>query len=134
MSYFEKLKDPRWQKKRSRILERDSFTCRHCDSTTKTLNVHHLAYSKDPWDSQDEDLLTLCEDCHEDCEKALKSLRKALGTSKELALFLHVFAALIDSNRNRQDAVNILTAAIGAIVMSPQVAFETGQKFQIPEK
>ena len=66
MTYFDKLKDPRWQKKRLKILERDEFTCQLCNSTDKTLNVHHLFYFKnhDPWDYLDTMLLTLCQDCH----------------------------------------------------------------------
>ncbi len=63
-TYTEKLKDPRWQKKRLEVLERDNFTCRACGETEKTLHVHHLAYSKEPWDVNMDDLLTLCEYCH----------------------------------------------------------------------
>lgn len=66
MSYSEKLKDPRWQKKRLEILSRDEFTCRYCGAKTKTLHVHHFGYSKsgNPWDVDDLMLITLCEDCH----------------------------------------------------------------------
>lgn len=66
MTYSEKLKDPRWQKKRLEIMQRDKFTCRACDEQKKTLNVHHLNYekNKDPWDYDDLNLVTLCEDCH----------------------------------------------------------------------
>jgi 5-methylcytosine-specific restriction endonuclease McrA len=66
MNYAEKLKDPRWQKKRLEIFNRDSFTCQCCKSTTDTLNVHHLAYerNKDPWEYEDLALVTLCEHCH----------------------------------------------------------------------
>lgn len=64
-SYFEKLKDPRWQKKRLEIMERDSFTCRDCGATEKTLNVHHCYYAKGgPWETASKFLLTLCEQCH----------------------------------------------------------------------
>lgn len=67
MTYSEKLKDPRWQRKRLAILDRDNFTCQHCQDTTKTLHVHHLDYlhGKEPWDYDDTFLLTLCEDCHQ---------------------------------------------------------------------
>lgn len=67
MTYYEKLRDPRWQKKRLEIMQRDEFMCRDCCSTTETLNVHHVAYKAktDPWDYPDSDLVTLCEDCHE---------------------------------------------------------------------
>ena len=66
MNYSDKLKDPRWQKKRLKILERDDFTCRVCGSDTKTLNIHHVAYVTvfEPWDCPDGFLLTLCDDCH----------------------------------------------------------------------
>src|SRR5574343_1912473 len=65
--YFEKLKDPRWQKKRLEIMERDLFSCQNCFETTKTLNVHHKYYEKgrDIWDYPDESLVTLCEECHQ---------------------------------------------------------------------
>jgi 5-methylcytosine-specific restriction endonuclease McrA len=66
-SYAEKLKDPRWQKMRLQILERDNWMCQHCFATEKTLHVHHLAYAKgrEPWDYPKGHLLTLCSDCHE---------------------------------------------------------------------
>lgn len=66
MTYAEKLKDPRWQKKRLEVLNRDEFTCRYCGDTKTTLHVHHLYYSKgaEPWDYDECELLTVCEDCH----------------------------------------------------------------------
>ena len=64
-TYSEKLKDPRWQRKRLEILSRDNFTCRHCKDSQETLHVHHLKYHKEPWDVDSEYLITLCEWCHE---------------------------------------------------------------------
>lgn len=66
-AYAEKLKDPRWQKRRLEILQRDEFTCRDCEATDKTLHVHHCLYRQnlDPWEYRDDELRTLCEDCHE---------------------------------------------------------------------
>lgn len=65
-TYSEKLLDPRWQKKRLEILNRDQFTCQCCFSTTKTLHVHHLKYhkGKEPWEIENCYLMTLCEECH----------------------------------------------------------------------
>lgn len=65
-SYSEKLIDPRWQKKRLEILNRDHFRCRHCQDEKNTLHVHHLKYSKgkEPWEYDDRFLLTICEACH----------------------------------------------------------------------
>lgn len=67
MTYAEKLKDPKWQRKRLEILSRDSFTCQYCGNTETTLHVHHRTYSygKDPWDYADTNFITLCEKCHE---------------------------------------------------------------------
>jgi len=66
MSYADKLRDPRWQKKRLLILQRDRFECRDCRNSHRELQVHHCFYSKcEPWEIADEMLLTLCVDCHE---------------------------------------------------------------------
>lgn len=64
--YLEKLKDPRWQRKRLEVLERDNFTCKACGDTETTLNIHHIFYlpHKDPWDIPSGFLVTLCESCH----------------------------------------------------------------------
>lgn len=64
--YSEKLKDPRWQKKRLEILNRDNFKCQNCNKKDKELQVHHLTYLKDcePWEYQEYCLITLCVDCH----------------------------------------------------------------------
>lgn len=66
MTYSEKLKDPRWQKKRLEIFERDHFTCQECSASSESLNVHHRYYTPkaDPWDYAYEALVTLCEACH----------------------------------------------------------------------
>lgn len=66
-TYSDKLKDPRWQKKRLEILERDDWMCVKCGDNKKTLHVHHMIYvkGKDPWEVSDDILNTLCSDCHE---------------------------------------------------------------------
>lgn len=65
--YSQKLKDPRWQKKRLEILERDEWTCQRCFDTESTLAVHHRKYlpNTNPWEYPDDLLITLCENCHE---------------------------------------------------------------------
>jgi len=67
ISYKEKLLDPRWQKRRLEILSSDSFTCQWCGEKEKTLHVHHFCYSasRNPWESEDSDMTTLCCDCHQ---------------------------------------------------------------------
>ena len=67
VAYREKLLDPRWQKRRLEILNRDEFTCRACGDKTSTLHVHHFWYEndKEPWDVSEKALITLCVTCHE---------------------------------------------------------------------
>lgn len=69
-TYWEKLKDPRWQKKRLEVLQRAGFACENCHATDKTLHVHHGYYDRgmEPWEYADETLWCLCEECHEDAE------------------------------------------------------------------
>jgi hypothetical protein len=66
LAYSDKLKDPRWQRKRLEIMGRDNFTCVACANTDRTLTVHHLWYTGEPWEAPDSDLQTLCEPCHDE--------------------------------------------------------------------
>ncbi len=63
--YAAKLRDPRWQKKRLKILERDKWKCVLCGRENEPLHVHHKKYSAgDPWDEPNKNLATLCETHH----------------------------------------------------------------------
>ena len=75
MTYAEKLKHPKWQKKRLEILSRDGFKCVLCDDEEETLHVHHKIYKwdKQPWEYEDSNFQTVCEICH----KGLESLKTA---------------------------------------------------------
>ena len=81
-TYVEKLKDPRWQKKRLEIFDRDEFSCCYCFSEEKTLSVHHGYYEfgKEPWEHENETLFTLCEDCHKGVKALHKAIKMAIGT------------------------------------------------------
>ena len=65
MTYLEKLQDPRWQKIRLRVLDRAGFKCECCGDIKTSLQVHHLIYCGEPWDSKMEHLECLCRPCHE---------------------------------------------------------------------
>ena len=85
MTYAEKLKDPRWQKKRLEIFERDNWTCQICKSKEKTLHIHHLEYEYgvEPWNYPDVYYKTLCLDCHEDEEFCKKFVKAGLRILQE---------------------------------------------------
>jgi len=90
--YAECFKDPRWQKLRLKILERDAFTCQRCGSSQDTLNVHHRYYEwdKKPWDYPMSALITLCEECHkeekeylkESCDELIKAMKEKFFASE----------------------------------------------------
>lgn len=65
-TYSEKLRDPRWQRRRLEVMSAAGFACEQCGCETRTLNVHHLLYRKgaEPWDYSDAELACVCEDCH----------------------------------------------------------------------
>lgn len=80
-TYVDLLKDPRWQRMRLRILERDAWTCQSCRETKQTLHVHHRRYErgKKPWEADENDLVTLCEACHLTTTELMRDATRILG-------------------------------------------------------
>lgn len=80
-SYYEMLKDPRWQRRRLEIMQRAEFKCEHCGNEEKTLNIHHAYYEKGlaPWEYPDESLHCLCEDCHKEAQDWNTLIQRQLG-------------------------------------------------------
>jgi hypothetical protein len=106
-SYIEKLRNPKWQKRRLDIMSRDEFTCQSCNDSQSTLNVHHMTYvyGLEPWDYPDTNFITLCEYCHSE-EELCKVLTKHFITESLLKgisnkrLFLRLCDSFgIDGNR-----------------------------------
>lgn len=78
-TYAEKLLDPKWQRKRLEVLNRDSWMCQYCFDSTNTLHVHHLRYEsyyENPWDYPLEYLVTACNKCHKEEPPAIKEIEK----------------------------------------------------------
>lgn len=65
-SYSEQLRDPRWQRKRLKVLERDLWRCTKCGDTKTELHVDHKAYRGrlKAWEYRMDELQTLCKPCH----------------------------------------------------------------------
>jgi hypothetical protein len=101
-TYGEKLRDPRWQKRRLEILQRDEWTCQSCLSTTDMLTVHHKYYEGEPWDVPDGALVTLCEECH----TAEAEARPA--ADKELMRMLHGTPFLADDIATLKNAFGLM--------------------------
>ena len=123
-TYSEKLKDPRWQRMRLKILERDSWKCRWCDEADNTLHVHHTYYErgKEPWDYPPESLLTLCENCHQFEYESRKEAEDALlFTLRERGFSTEFVYELFDVARRADMGVSQfwLIRAIDAVASNP---------------
>lgn len=79
-TYSEKMKDPRWQKKRLKLLDLNEWACEACQTKEKTLHVHHSYYDKsiEPWDYPDYVYVILCDECHEKMHLLIKAAQLAL--------------------------------------------------------
>jgi hypothetical protein len=105
-TYSEKLRDPRWQRRRLEVMQRDNWQCRDCKCSHNNLQVHHVRYSKEPWDIEADFLLTLCDSCHQNrgeveqvAKLALDLLFAKLPISQVVALADHLAAfASYDDN------------------------------------
>lgn len=102
-TYYEKLKDPRWQKLRLKVMENADFHCQVCGDGSSPLNVHHKEYFKghEPWEYDDKHLVCMCESCHESYHEQFNYLRWACA-------FLP-----LDGPDNRDDATVLLAGFIG---------------------
>jgi len=81
MNYSDKLKDPRWQKRRLQILEAAHWRCEDCRAREKTLEVHHCGYIRgfEPWEYDGELLMALCSACHVRRQEREDALRVSIA-------------------------------------------------------
>lgn len=79
--YWQKLRDPRWQRLRTERMTLADFRCERCDAHDKTLNVHHRIYRKgrEPWEYDLIDLICLCEGCHEEEHQWRDQLKEVMA-------------------------------------------------------
>jgi len=98
MSYCEKLRDRRWQKKRLEVLSKarwkcENSNCQNLDDYSQ-LYVHHKIYRRntEPWNYPLEDLEALCANCH--LEKHRPLLCNGNFTENECYHWNYIFEAL----------------------------------------
>jgi hypothetical protein len=125
--YSQLLKDPRWQKLRLQVFERDKFTCQSCFSEAKTLAVHHKYYRHPrprPWEYKLHELMTLCEECHardrEERQKAETRLSLALKKKGFLSTDLDTLAGAIEK-MNLEDAPTFVASAFAWALETPEI-------------
>ena len=61
--------DPRWQRKRLEVYERDGWLCQNCNVQGRALTVHHTYYAhgRKFWEYPMASLITLCQECNRGC-------------------------------------------------------------------
>jgi hypothetical protein len=115
MNYSDKLKDPRWQKRRLKIFERDNWICTNCyadETMAGMFHVHHLKYSGEPWDAPDEYLTTYCQSCHDADHEMRAEFEKALIEELKLCSIRDVEAMIGVAqmiNRAKQGGLHVQT-------------------------
>ena len=75
-NYKEFLKTEEWKQIAQMVKERDGHKCVICGST-ENLNAHHIGYDGDCLDEND--IVTLCNRCHECLHDGLETMRDAVS-------------------------------------------------------
>lgn len=135
MTYAEKLRDPRWQKKRLEIFHRDDFACQLCGSSAKELQVHHKRYisKREPWEYENADLTALCRECHEKATSAINNIWSLISAFDIRELI--DFSSSVDAARENGHPDSILAWYVSQCLTSPRNETYTVKETQnlIPE-
>lgn len=75
-NYNEFLKTEEWKQIAQMVKERDGYKCVICGST-ENLNAHHIGYDGDCLDEND--IVTLCNRCHECLHDGIETMRDAVS-------------------------------------------------------
>lgn len=129
MTYLEKLKDPRWQKKRLEVLQYYNFICDQCGDDKTELHVHHRAYIKgrEPWDYPLEMFRSVCKPCHANLTQVDQALRGA-SDNAEIAVLIESIKAYLAEHASIEPGDETLFAAVEfidfalGIICPPQLA------------
>lgn len=81
-SYQEYMQSELWRTKRKRILARDNYRCQKCGSAIN-LRVHHIRYPDVYGAEPDDDLVTLCDSCHQEVHKKDLMVKEQRSAEKQ---------------------------------------------------
>ena len=79
-----------YSSRRSAILHRDNYTCQCCGKKNCRLEVHHIKFRSNGGTNDEENLITLCEDCHKGVHAGIVVLNKKPKKSKNLKYATHM--------------------------------------------
>ena len=79
-----------YSSRRSAILHRDNYTCQCCGKKNCRLEVHHIKFRHNGGTDDEENLITLCEDCHKGVHAGTVELNKKPKKSRGLKHATHM--------------------------------------------
>ena len=79
-----------YSSRREAILHRDNYTCQCCGKKNCRLEVHHIKFKSQGGTNDEENLITLCEDCHKGVHAGTVTLSKKPKKSKNLKYATHM--------------------------------------------
>jgi hypothetical protein len=128
--YSEKLKDPRWQKKRLELLEAADWKCQDCQEKTKTIHVHHGYYArgKMPWEYEDYTYRVLCEECHEIAQSQMEHAHLVLATHPRLLGSISIAAGCSSDESTATALINLCDSIKACSIDAFERGFNHGKK------
>ena len=79
-----------YSSRRSAILHRDNYTCQCCGKKNCRLEVHHIKFKSNGGTDDEENLITLCKECHDGVHAGTIVLDKKPKKSKNLKYATHM--------------------------------------------
>ena len=76
--------------RREAVLHRDNYTCQCCGKKNCRLEVHHIKFRRDGGTDDEENLITLCKECHDGIHAGTVTLNKKPKKSKNLKYATHM--------------------------------------------
>lgn len=70
-----RLPDAEWDVLRKLVLKRDGYHCRICNAHDMRLDVHHIIPVANDGPNWQTNLITLCQNCHEQIHPHMKAAR-----------------------------------------------------------
>lgn len=80
-----------WRERARRIRERDDHRCQICGASDVPLEVHHLSYDR-LYHERDDDLMTVCHECHERITESWHSIRDGIKARRKIKWLLRRYS------------------------------------------
>ena len=79
-----------YSSRRKAVLHRDNYTCQYCGKKNCRLEVHHVKFRSNGGTDDEENLITLCADCHKGVHAGIVVLSKKPKKNKNLKYATHM--------------------------------------------